>query len=303
MLANQKSQEQALTRLDREQLRELTHRMARLWIQREAPREMSAAIYGRSRYSTIVHLVTQYHALCGWHLMQLVYWPLRRDSRLTRYYNEMKRLVNEGWLTRERIPERGDDAYTLGEWGQMLARVGGKRLTNRRILRGHDLLTADFMTESLRRVRESGAAAHWEGEGEARLTDQLRPDATLELELGEERLDGFIEADTGSEELGVIGQKYDKYLDYYVRGDWRERFQRDSFPIVIIITKGGWERLAGMRAAITSRMSATRSELLFYLTTERQLYQLIRTPHSPGPVHEPIWWLPAEEGNRAIWRL
>ncbi len=303
IIANPKPQEQALIRLDREQLRELIQRMARLWIQREAPREMSEAIYGRSRYSTIVHLVIQYHALCRWHLMQLVYWPLRLDSRIRLYQAETKRLIDKGWLVRERIPERGDDLYRLGEWGRTLALANGKRLVDRRILLGHDLLTADFMTESLRRAHVVGGVARWESEAQARLTDQLRPDAILGLELGKARLDGFIEADTGSEELGVIAQKYDKYLDYYERGDWRERFQRDTFPITIMVTKSGWERLAGMRAALTSRMSTTHSELLFYLTTERELYQLISAPHSQGPVHEPIWWLAHEEGSREIWRL
>jgi len=264
---------------------------------------MSEAIYGRSRYSTIVHLVTHYHALCGWHLMQLVYWPLRLDSRIRLYQAETKRLVDEGWLVRERIPQRGDVAYSPGIWGRTLALANGKRLTNRRILLGHDLLTADFMTESHRRAREMGGCARWESEAQARLTDQLRPDAILMLEIGEARLEGFIEADTGSEELGVIAQKYDKYLDYYERGDWRERFQRDTFPVTIMVTKGGWERLAGMRAALMSRMSATATSLLFFLTTERELYHLISAPHSPGPVHEPIWWVANEEGNREIWQL
>lgn len=304
MQTSRKLKYPAPPRADRDELRELIKHMTALWIQRDAPRDINAALFGRSRYSTIVHLVTQYHTLCRWHLMELVYWPLRENSRTRLQQAEVKQLLEEGWLEREHIPERSDDEYTLGAWGKLLARANGKRLTDRRILRGHDLLTADFMTESLRRARSvGGGKARWESEAQARLTDQLRPDAILGLDIGETHLDGFIEADTGSEELAVIAQKYDKYLHYYLRGDWRERFRRDSYPIVMLITKGGWDRVAGMRAALRSRMKETYTELLFYLTTERELYQLINAAQSAGPVHEPIWWLPNKEGGRAIWPL
>ena len=62
----------------------------------------------------------------------------------------------------------------------------------------------------------------------------LIPDSYIELECEEQKTTYFLEYDTGSMDKEQLARKFMRYFEYYVYGDWKEKF--GSFPSILFIT-------------------------------------------------------------------
>ena len=60
------------------------------------------------------------------------------------------------------------------------------------------------------------------------------PDSYFEISNSEEMHNFFLEYDTGTMDKAQLVPKFMRYFEYYVYGDWQERFK--SFPIILFLT-------------------------------------------------------------------
>jgi hypothetical protein len=285
------------TTFDKTKLRELVAKMARLKLVREELTIPKAGAGAGIRPSLIVQMVARYNTLAGEHLRRLCYFHLTPGSALKCYYRETKRLVDEGFIAREWRSDRGDNVYWLGQWGRALETINGRRLRgDRRLLWGHDLLVADFMTWAMVGARRSGGMAEWLGEYEARLAPEPRPDATGIISTSGRELHYWLEADTGTEAENVFAEKYDKYHRYH-----RSIAGAGAGNVVLVVTKGKQERLARMIACLGERRQQLGAGVSWLLTTEELMGQ-VDNQASSGPAFERIWYDLEAQSRRAVWR-
>lgn len=287
--------------MDQVTMKELVTRMAKLGIVREELALPRTGAGAGLRLSLVVQMVARYNTLSGEHLRRLCYCHLTPGSALKCYYREVKRLMDEGWLEREWQEERRDNVYWLGKWGRALETLNGKRVRgDRRLLWGHDLLIADFMTLVMVGARRSGGGAEWVAEYEGQLTAELRPDAGGRISMGGRELSFMLEADTGSEAENVFAQKYDKYHRYYLE---IKRSGPGPGPgmTVLVVTKGKQERLARMIAAVRERRVAVGMGCDWLFTTEELMTRAVGED-SPGPTFERIWYDLQAQARRAVWQ-
>lgn len=294
---NQRGNGTATTKpAEQSRLRELVAKMARLRLIREEPSIPQTGPVAGVRPSLIVHLLTKYHTLAGVHLRQLCYFHLTPGSQLKCYYRETKRLVDQGFIMREWQAEREDNVYWLGEWGRMLAEINGKRLRgDRRLLWGHDLLVADFMSWVISGARRSGGVAEWLGEYEVNLSPELRPDARGIIRISGRELRFYLEADTGTEAENVFAQKYDKYHRYL-----KSTAGAGAGSVVLAITKGKQERLSRMIMSLRERQRVVGAGVTWLLTTE-ELMKQTDSASGPGPTFERIWYDLEAQARRPVW--
>ncbi len=235
---------------------ELANQLAQTKMVGVEPEIKTGGPRGKERLDLIVFAVGKYSCLAKAHLLDLFYYNLASSSAERQYKLDTHKLIEQGWLVRERSSWH-DYVYRLGQWGEVLmAQYGRNLFGDRGVLMGHDLLIADVMTRVLREARQADYGGEWIGEYEARLNKELIPDAIGTIMIGRSKWDFCLEADTGSEWGNQFTDKYYTYLRYVRDSEavWQSRFRRKQFPAVLVVTSGREGRLGGMVSGIEERM-------------------------------------------------
>ncbi len=247
---------------------------------------------GKERFDLIVQAIAKYNHLNHAQILKLFYYNLTRVSAAHTCKRELARLVQGGWLE---TYEQRDGVYKLGWWAKVLLATKGRNIFgDRTLLREHDLLGAELLVRMLSEAREQGGNGQWWGEYELQLSDEIRPDAVGRIAVGGNRIDFFAEADTGSERESQFGSKYQAYARYRAENNWQRRFNRETFPPVLVISSSKELRLMGMLESLEQRMNRQNVDVQFYLTTRDRIEKvtgLVNGPN-PGVLHGKIWSAP-----------
>lgn len=275
--------------------------MERLHIRRRMGQTVATARGPALRRNQIIHALGNYNELLGEHLLELYYHRLTPGSANRLFLSEVGQLQEEGWIESEAFPGRRDRIYWLGQWGRVLQTLNGRRrFGNRRLLWDHSVLTADVMVSINRDARTQGGWAEWWGEYESWLPAELRPDAIGGVTLGRDRLDFFLEADTGSETQGIIDEKARAYTRYYQSGEWLLDHSGDNFPAILVVTSVGRGRVQHMAERVQERMEECGVQLNWFMTTESQYLQA-ENEGANGILHAHIWTNQPGQPATAVW--
>lgn len=285
---------------------ELSQRLHELGLRGVEPERRATGPIGKERLDLILAGLMKYNQLKRSHLSTMYYYNTVGRGRDNLISRELTLLLAGGWIERERYNVR-EYVYRLGYWGKVLAASFGRTyFGDRRLLLEHDLLIADCMTRLQSEARAGGGRVDWSGEYEIELTGELRPDATGLVTISGERVDFFLEADTGSERGGTFGQKYPNYVRYAAGAveQWQRKFQRRDFPVVLVVTRGREIRLAGMIEEIESRMSISKPAVVvrFYFTTSGRIEKAVAADPDKGVLlFEQLWSVPFSSDRYALW--
>jgi len=72
----------------------------------------------------------------------------------------------------------------------------------------------------------------------------LIPDSYFELEFNDTTYNYFLEYDTGRMDKKQLAKKFMRYFEYFVYGDWKERFKQ--YPTILFITDRSIERMENL---------------------------------------------------------
>jgi len=280
---------------------ELAERLAAAGMEGNEPKIEGSGPKRSQRYDLIVQGVARYNYLSWGQLARLYYWNLTAKSQAQRLKIELGALAQAEWLMREQTSDWGF-VYRLGHWGRVLqaVRMGRTLFNDRRVLRDHDLIGAEFMSQVVAEARGRDGSMQWFGEYETQMSEELRPDGIGRVTVAGARLDFFLEADNATEREWQFGGKFFTYQKYLEGGGWRRRFNRESFPVVAVVTAGKELRLTGMIEAIEARMRSTGVSLPFYFTTQNRVERAIQMGVD-GPLFGEVWSLPFQEGLHRLW--
>lgn len=239
---------------------------------------------------SVVRLVAAARLCSGAQLEQL-YWPEGTPaSRARQARRELARLT--GWRLLDRLPRRVGGVragsrgfvYSLGPAGaRLLARQEGRRVRrlnapgDRYI--NHTLAISGIYTETVIACRTGRAELlgfQFEPECWARfpgawgVTLTLKPDAGLQLGVGEYAYSFLLEMDMATESLPTVERKARRHLDYYRSGEARRL--RGISPRVVWIAPNT-ERAQRIQSVL-DRLGDVAHKL-FTITTAEQAVQLL----------------------------
>jgi hypothetical protein len=98
----------------------------------------------------------------------------------------------------------------------------------------------------------------------------LSPDSYLKLVKDDEIIQFFIEYDTGQMDRDQLARKFMRYFEYFIYGDWKERFR--TFPSIFFITERSEKEIAklvsqedfNLEQALENRDRFTNSNNVIY---------------------------------------